>query len=191
MMKLWQIYNVALHVLGRSCTEQSLSQAPLSTEVEYCNTFYPQACDRALAESDWSFFIRPIPIPEHLERTGCGGKFSFKLPYGLEKLVPARDSGPYQVLGGYYLSDKTPGELYGIFDDYMEMDHPRTFDNLVAYALAIILCPILAPGDQQMYQAAMQNYAWCLGSLRQAEAFNNSKEFMNEPEPTTRRVEIY
>ena len=190
-MKLWEIYNVALHVLNRSCTEESLSQDPIPTEVEYCNTFYTQACDRALAESDWSFFVRPIPVPRDLPSVGRGRRFSFMLPYGLEKLVPSPEAGPYQILGGYYLADEMPQELYGIFDDYMEMDHPRMFDNLVAYALAIILCPILAPGDQQMMQAAMQNYAWCLGALRQLEASNNSKEFLNREDPMPGRAALY
>lgn len=181
-MKKWEIYNTALHVLGRSCTEADLDFDPPAAEIDCCNVCWPQARMRALREHNWSFFIERLSIDMSSEADipGHGYLHGFRLPDGLLALAPARNSSRFDVYGNVYYCNRKPADgLYGIMDDCMDdMDHPEDFDHLVAYALAYLVAPILAPGDQKAADLAASGYSWVRENLMRLESNNNRKIFL-------------
>jgi hypothetical protein len=166
MMEKYQIYNLALRVLGKRCTQADLALDPLPYEVEMCEAHYELAKLRALREHDWSFFVTTLAVDFTTDTPAHGYEHGYALPSALLAFVPDSGVSDYSIIGGIFYCNEKPDALYGIMDDCVEtMVHPKDFDMLIAYALSYFLCPILAPGDQNASNTALQNYSWAQGSL--------------------------
>lgn len=179
-MKDWEIFNIALHCMGRSCTKEQAEAEHPSTEIDYCRTYLPHARLRALSESDWSWFLVPVPIDEENDVPGLGYRHGWMVPFTVLHLAPPKDVASYQFLGGRFYADRRPKALLGVPEYYTELPHPEDYDWLVAYSLAAVIAPLLAPGDGNVMNVALQGYAWALGNCRMLEVRNNSKDSVHD-----------
>lgn len=168
------IYDLALRPLGKKCSEADLLLEEKPYEIEMCESFHAQAVLRALREYPWSFFITELDVDYGTDTPAHGFRHGYALPSGMLSLVPEKDAPPFRVIANVYYTDSPTSVLYGIMDGCVDsMDHPLDFDMLVAYSLSYLLCPILAPGDQNASALALQGYSWARGTLMDIEIANS------------------
>lgn len=170
------LFNIALSLFDREITEADLDSKTPSKEVRLCNKYLPFARLRAMREFDWSFLIQELELDLNDDVGGFQGfAHGYKLPENLLKIVPSDTSTPFQVTAGRLFIDIDNPKVYGIMKDLPEEHVPDDFYELIAYALAYQIAPLLAPGGK-MDQVTLQKYTWALSGLISAECHNASRE---------------
>jgi hypothetical protein len=170
-----ELYNITLSIFDREITQDDLDSQTPSKEVRLCRRYLPLAKLKVLREFDWSFLIEKLQI-ELVERGGYKGfLYGFLLPEGLLKVVRNETDYPYEVIGNILYTDIDNPTIFGIMEDFKEDHAPKDFYELIAYALAYQIAPLLAP-EGRFDQVVLQKYSWALNGLISAECHNNSKE---------------
>lgn len=169
------LFNITLSIFDREIEQADLDSATPSKEVRLCRRYLSLAKLKVLREFDWSFLIEKLQV--ELSEDGGLGEFLYGhiLPEGLFKVVKINIDYPYQVLGNIFYSDRDKPTLYGIMEDFKEDNAPEDFYELIAYALAYQIAPLLAP-EGRFDEVVLQKYSWALNGLISAECHNNFKE---------------
>jgi hypothetical protein len=170
-----ELYNITLSLFDRVITQEDLDSATPSKEVRLCKLYKPLAILRVLREFDWSFLVVELQIDYGDDSPGRGFLHGYKLPAGLLKVVHAFSDFAYEVAGGRIYTDVDEAVVYGIMEDLPEADVPTDFYELIAYALAYQIAPLLAP-EGRVDQVTLQKYTWALNGLISAECHNNMRE---------------
>lgn len=174
------VFEIALAVFDKEYTDAQYALEDPPKPIRYCRRFYSMAVAKVLREFDWSFLIRELSVDTSVDEPGNGYDHGYYLPFDLFKFVRAHTSYPYQVERDKIYLDSTDEQLkfYGILNDVDLEEVPADFVELIAYALAFVLSPLLTPAGQ-MDSVILQKYTWTLNGLISTECQNNSrpKEF--------------
>lgn len=170
------LFNIALSLFDREIAEADLESKTPSKEVRLCYKYLPFARLRAMREFDWSFLIQELELDLDNDVGGfLGFLHGYKLPENLLKVVPGDNPNTYQVTAGRYFTNVDNPKVYGVMKELPEEHVPDDFYELIAYALAYQIAPLLAPGGK-MDQVTLQKYTWALNGLISAECHNASRE---------------
>jgi len=171
-----ELYNITLSLFDREITQEDLDSQEPSKEVRLCRRYLPLAELRTMREFDWSFLTVKIAL-ELSDDDGGNSMFShgYKLPEGVLKVVHAFSDFPYEVVAGRLYTDEDAPVIYGIMRNLPTQAVPEDFYELIAYALAYQIAPLLSP-EGKTGQVALQKYTWALNGLISAECHNNSRE---------------
>jgi hypothetical protein len=171
-----ELYNITLSLFDREISQEDLDSATPSKEVRLCKRYLPLARIRAMREFDWSFLVVRLQIDTTDDDAGYRGfTHGYKLPQGLLKVVHAFSEFPYEVAGGRLYTDVEDPVVFGIMEELPVEHVPMDFHELIAYALAYQIAPLLVP-EGRMDQVTLQKYTWALNGLISAECHNNSRE---------------
>lgn len=170
-----ELYNIALSLFDRVITQEDLDSETPSKEVRLCKLYRPLATMRVMREFDWSFLVVKLTLDYEDDEPGRGYLHGYRLPEGLLKVVHAFSDFPYEVAGGRIYLDAIDTAVYGIMEDLPEEHVPSDFYELIAYALAYQIAPLLAP-EGRVDQVTLQKYTWALNGLISAECHNNMRE---------------
>ena len=88
----------------------------------------------------------------------------------------------YRVHGNIIYTDYPSIDVYGIKKkDITEYNNtPLEFEDLVAYALAMLIAPSIAPKDMSIQQLIMTQYQWASDRLLKFESQSNIKRTYHE-----------
>jgi hypothetical protein len=171
-----ELFNITLSLFDREITQADLDSVTPSKEVRLCRKYLQFARLRVLREFDWSFLVVRLQIDVSDDLGGYRGFLhGYKLPAGLFKVVHAFSDFPYEVAGGRLYTDLEDPVVFGIMEEIPIADVPTDFHELIAYALAYQIAPLLAP-EGRVDQVTLQKYTWALNGLISAECHNNSRE---------------
>lgn len=171
-----ELFNITLSLFDREITQADLDSVTPSKEVRLCRKYLQFARLRVLREFDWSFLVVRLQIDVSDDLGGYRGFLhGYKLPAGLFKVVHAFSDFPYEVAGGRLYTDLEDPVVFGIMEEIPIADVPADFHELIAYALAYQIAPLLAP-EGRVDQVTLQKYTWALNGLISAECHNNSRE---------------
>ena len=170
------LFNITLSLFDKEITELDLDSSTPSKEVRLCKRYYPLAKYRVMREFDWSFLIVKLQVDSQDDDGGSRGFcHGYRLPEELFKVVQTYSDFPYEVAEGRVFTDVEDPELYGIMNELPYDFIPEDFFELIAYALAYQIAPMLAP-EGRMDKVTLQKYTWALNGLVSAECNNNSRE---------------
>ena len=169
-----ELYNISLTIFDTEITQSDLDSETPSKEVRLCNAYHDIAILRVMREFDWSFLIVKLTIGED-DGAGMGFLHSYELPENVLKVVHKFTEYAYEIIGGKIYTDVEDPDVYGIMTTIPISNVPYDFYELVAYALAFQIAPLLVP-QSKMDQVVLQKYTWALGGLISAECHNNSRE---------------
>jgi hypothetical protein len=175
MMTDLELYSIALSLFDREVTQEDLDSPNPSREVRLCKLYHNLAQLRVMREFDWSFLIVRLQLVLEDDEPGRGYLHGFLLPEGLLKVVHAFSEFPYEVAGGRIYTDIDEPVVYGIMESLPASHVPADFYELIAYALAYQIAPLLAP-EGKIDQITLQKYTWALNGLISTECHNNSRE---------------
>jgi len=170
-----ELYNITLSLFDREITQEDLDSTNPSREVRLCKLYKKFAQLRVMREFDWSFLVVRLDIDLENDEPGRGYLHGFLLPEGLLKVVHAFSEFPYDVAGGRIYTDTDEPVVYGIMETLPDSNIPEDFHELIAYALAYQIAPLLAP-EGKVDQVTLQKYTWALSGLISSECHNNSRE---------------
>lgn len=170
-----ELYNITLSLFDREITQEDLDSTNPSREVRLCKLYKKFAQLRVMREFDWSFLVVRLDIDLENDEPGRGYLHGFLLPDGLLKVVHAFSEFPYDVAGGRIYTDTDEPVVYGIMETLPDSNIPEDFHELIAYALAYQIAPLLAP-EGKVDQVTLQKYTWALSGLISSECHNNSRE---------------
>jgi len=170
-----ELFNITLSIFDREITQEDLDSLTPIKEVRLCKRYLSLSKLKVLREFDWSFLIEKLQIELSERGSYKGFLYGFTLPEGLLKVVQVNTDYPYQIIGNTFYTDVDNPILFGIMEDFKEDYAPKDFYELIAYALAYQIAPLLAP-EGRFDQIVLQKYTWALNGLISAECHNNSKE---------------
>lgn len=175
MMTDLDLYKITLSLFDREITQVDLDSDTPSREVRLCKLYKDLAQVRAMREFDWSFLVVKLQMDYENDEPGRGFQHGYILPQGLMKVVRTYTKYKYEVAEGRLYTDVAEADVYGIMTDLPEANVPEDFYELIAYALAYQIAPMLAP-EGRMEKVILQKYTWALNGLMVAECYNNSLE---------------
>lgn len=170
-----ELYNITLSLFDREITQADLDSTNPSREVRLCKLYKKFAQLRVMREFDWSFLVVRLDIDLENDEPGRGYLHGYLLPAGYLKVVHAFSEFPYDVAGGRIYTDTDEPVVYGIMETLPDSNIPEDFHELIAYALAYQIAPLLAP-EGKVDQVTLQKYTWALSGLISSECHNNSRE---------------
>ena len=170
-----ELFNIALSLFDREVTQAELDSDNPPREVRLCQLYKPFAVIKAMREFNWSFLIVKLYMDYNDDEPGRGFAHGYLLPDGLFKVVRNFTRYPYEVAEGKIFTDVDCAEVYGIMKELPEDHVPDDFYELIAYALAYQIAPLLAP-EGRVDQVTLQKYSWALNGLLSSECYNNSLE---------------
>lgn len=181
-----EVYNMALDVLNiEPITSEELT-AGTDPVVKSLNRFYGTALRKASREHSWSFLTEIVSLEGEDQGPKGGYKHAYALPDSLFRLVGA-EGGDYRRMGSLLLTNGKP-EIYAILLEegrknfYFGQEDlvPEDFWELVAYALAFLVCPRLASGSTKI-QEISAIYSTLLQTLIEND-IKNEKHYRNTDE---------
>jgi hypothetical protein len=175
MMTDLDLYKITLSLFDKEITQADLDSDTPSREIRLCRLYKDLAQVRAMREFDWSFLTVKLQIDYDDDVPGRGFLHGYALPNGLLKVVRAYTKYKYEVAEGRIYTDIGEPDVYGIMADLPESHVPEDFYELIAYALAYLIAPMLAP-EGRMDKVILQKYTWALNGLLVSECYNNSLE---------------
>ena len=181
-----EVFNMALDILNiEPITSEELS-AGTDPIVKSLNRFYGTALRKASRECDWSFLTEVRSLEGEDLGAKRGYRHSYELPDNLFRLIGA-EGGDYIRVGSLLLTNGSP-TIYAILLDegkkniFFGNDDliPEDFWELIAYALAIFLCPRLASGSNKLQEISALYNTILQGLL--ANEIHNEKHYRNTDE---------
>jgi len=174
-MTTLELFNIALSLFDREIDQEDLDSNTPIKEVRLCKRYSELAKLKVIREFDWSFLIEKLQIELSNEGGYKDFLYGYILPEGLVKVVNFESDLPYQVIKNILYTNAFNPTVFGIMEDFNEEHVPLDFYELIAYALAYQIAPLLAP-EGRVDQVILQKYTWALNGLISAECHNNSKE---------------
>jgi len=170
-----ELYNITLSMFDKEITTAELESETPTKEVRFCLKYHAIAIAKAMREFDWSFLTVKLDIDYTDDVPGFNFTYGYPLPSGLFKIVNTYTKYVYEVKGGRIYTDQEEADVYGIMVAIPESFVPMDFYELIAYALAYQIAPILS-SEETISSFILQKYTWALSGLISAECHNNSRE---------------
>lgn len=183
MVKLVDIYNMALSVFLEPPVTAEEVRHPSGHNVKVLSTFYQPAVMKARDEYCWSWLEDVIELSEGEPMAGYG--YSYILPDSVKLIEILPSDTEYRRIGNRILSQKPIEVCIGVYNDEITPTNeniPDEFWMLVAYAMAYLASESMSNNNQVTIQVIASKYNSYLEQMKAMDAVTSSRRYINADE---------
>lgn len=180
MTKL-EVYNIALGLNGKRCTQKELDSENPPREVSACNLMYTVAIKNVLSETDWSFFVKPIDIDYTDDERAMGFEHGYFIPRRFDRIVRVGcNMSQFHLADNRLYTDDERPEVWGMpaVED-VDMEYaPVNFCNAVGIWLGYLISIQVSPSDANLGNRILQIYSAQLSTMMRAETNGSNDNYL-------------